>query len=163
MYSPQRPLPAALHPELTPGCAAGEVWAKHAHSAVASQSCPHSCTVSRQLSKKIHEFMLPLASRQKPTPRATDRAVAGGGDGWAGGGGGEGDGGGGRSGEGEGEGEGVRSLAAAPPTVSTQHRRVTQRVVRQKYRALTKGSLCEPPSRARRFCSAIGLKVSPSR
>ena len=56
------------------------MWAKHAHSVVASQSCPHSCTVSRQLPARLHG-LLPLASWQKPTPRATDRAVAGGGEG----------------------------------------------------------------------------------
>ena len=65
MYSTQRPLPIALHPEETPGFAAGEVWAKHAHSAVASQSCPHSCTVSIQLLAVLHGCELrPLASRQ---------------------------------------------------------------------------------------------------
>ena len=37
----------------------------------------------------LHE-LLPLASRQKPTPRATDRAVAGGGEGGEGSEGGEG-------------------------------------------------------------------------
>ena len=52
--------------------------------------------------------LLPLASRQKPTPRETDRAVAGGGAGGAGGSGGGGGGaggagGGGGSGGGEGD------------------------------------------------------------
>ena len=107
MYSTQRPLPAALHPWTDPPeFAAGVAWAKHAHSAVASQSWPHSCTVSIQLAEVLHGCgLLPLASRQKPAPRATDRAVAGGGDGGAGGSGGEGDGGGGGSGGG-GEGDG---------------------------------------------------------
>jgi hypothetical protein len=65
MYSTQRPRWSELHPWESPGFAAGEVWAKHAHSAVASQSCPHSCTVSIQLLKAFHGCgLLPLASRQ---------------------------------------------------------------------------------------------------
>ena len=91
------------------------MWAKHAHSVVASQSCPHSCTVSRQLPAKLHG-LLPLASRQKPTPRATDRAVAGAGEGGEGGegGGGGGEGGGGGGGGGE-DGE-VKQTLKPPPT-----------------------------------------------
>eukprot|EP00964_Phaeocystis_antarctica_P129029 scaffold92866_cov54-Phaeocystis_antarctica.AAC.1 len=106
-------------------------WAKHAHSAVASQSCPHSCTVSRQLALKFHGCgLLPLASRQKPTPRATDRAVAGGGSGGGrvgGEGGGEGSGahglgGGGGEGRGLGEGggdgggDGIKNIALLEPS-----------------------------------------------
>ena len=83
------------------------MWAKHAHSVVASQSCPHSCTVSRQLPARLHG-LLPLASWQKPTPRATDRAVAGAGEG---GEGGE-SGGGGGGGDGE-----VKQTLKPPPWV----------------------------------------------
>ena len=76
------------------------MWAKHAQSVVASQACPHSCTVSRQLLTKLHG-LLPLAFRQRPTPRATDRAVAGGGEGGEGSEGGEGAEGGSTGNEGD--------------------------------------------------------------
>ena len=94
----QRPLPRDLHRSLSSGFAAGQVCAKHAQSAVASHDCPHSVTVLRQLDEVLHG-LLPPVPRQKPTPRATDRAVAGGG-GEGGGGDSGGKGGGGGAGAG---------------------------------------------------------------
>ena len=116
-YSAQRPLPDShllKWPAEVANCAhsvSGEAKAKPAQLALASQACPHSCTVSRQLAAKPHGLP-PLASRQYPTPRATDRAVAGGaagGDGGGEGGGGDGgDGGGEGGGGGRGAGEGIQ-------------------------------------------------------
>jgi hypothetical protein len=64
MYSTQRPRPADLHPVKSFGFAVAVVWAKHAHWVMfSSQSSPHSCTVSSQLSKTFHA-LLALASRQ---------------------------------------------------------------------------------------------------
>eukprot|EP00964_Phaeocystis_antarctica_P125270 scaffold88891_cov55-Phaeocystis_antarctica.AAC.7 len=91
------------------GSVSSEAKAKPAQLALASQACPHSCTL---------HGLPPLASRQYPTPKATDRAVAGGaagGDGADGGsegvGGDCGDGGGeGGGGEGEGVQGGERGI-----------------------------------------------------
>ena len=117
MYTTQRPVPADLHPSKAlcvlgegKGSVSGEAKAKQAHSAVASQTCPHSCTVSRQLLLRqlfrglpqLFHGLLPLKFRQYPTPRATDRAVAGGGEGGGGVDGGSAGGGGGGGGEGGG-------------------------------------------------------------